>query len=62
MEKKQNMYAYPLRLGVSTYAKIKKLAKENSRSINGQLEFMVRKYLQDYEQENGEIDIASTED
>ncbi len=62
MEKKETMYAYPLRLNTSTYAKIKKLAKENSRSINGQLEFMVKKYLQDYEQENGEIDITSLED
>ena len=62
MEKKEQMYAYPLRLNTETYAKIKVLAKENSRSINGQLEFMVKKYLQDYEQEHGEIDITSLED
>ena len=60
MSKQQT--SYPLRLNPILKSKVKILAKENSRSINGQLEFMVKKYLQDYEQEHGEIDITALED
>ena len=47
--------AYPLRLDETLSKKIKALAKLNDRSFKGQIENILKKYVAEYEQENGEI-------
>ena len=46
---------YPLRLSEPTLSKVKTLAKLNDRSLNGQIENILKKYVAEYEKENGEI-------
>lgn len=46
---------FPLRLDKPVMDKMRLLAKENGRSINKQIEFSLRKYLDAYEKEHGEI-------
>ena len=47
--------AYPLRLDETLSKKIKALAKLNDRSFKGQIEKILKKYVAEYEQKNGEI-------
>lgn len=47
--------AYPLRLDETLAKKIKTLAKLNDRSYKGQIENILKKYVAEYEKENGEI-------
>lgn len=47
--------AYPLRLDETLAKKIKALAKLNDRSYKGQIENILKKYVAEYERENGEI-------
>ncbi len=49
--------AYPLRLDETVAKKVKKLAKLNDRSYKGQIENILKKYISEYEQTNGEIKI-----
>ena len=51
---KQEM-PFPLRLEKPIMDKMRLLAKENGRSINKQIEYSLRKYLDAYEKEQGEI-------
>ncbi len=48
---------YSLRVSEPTFSKIKMLAKLNDRSVNGQIENILKKYVAEYERENGEIEI-----
>lgn len=48
---------YPLRVNETTMSKIKTLAKLNDRSVNGQIENILKKYVAEYERDNGEITI-----
>lgn len=56
MKKQAN--PYPLRIDETLAAKIKYLAKENDRSYKGQIENILKKYVAEYEKENGEIIIS----
>lgn len=47
--------AYPLRLDETLSKKSKALAKLNDRSFKGQIENILKKYVAEYEQKNGEI-------
>lgn len=47
--------AYPLRLDETLSNKSKALAKLNDRSFKGQIENILKKYVAEYEQKNGEI-------
>lgn len=38
--------------------KISKVAKENKRSLNAQLEFLAQNCVKEYESENGEIKVS----
>ena len=58
--KQQN--AYPLRLDPVLQKKIKWLAKQNDRSYRAQIENILKKYVIDYEQEHGIIEIPINED
>ena len=49
--------AYPLRLDVVVSQKVKKLAEINDRSFKGQIENILKLYIQQYESENGAIPI-----
>lgn len=49
---------YPLRIDKNLAEKLKKLAKENKRSYNKQLEFILSEYISDYEKKHGVIEIS----
>ena len=49
---------YPLRLDETLAKKIKTLAQLNDRSYKGQIENILKKYVAEYEEENGEIKVA----
>ena len=46
---------YPLRIDDVLEKKLKKLAKDNDRSYRAQIENILRKFVAEYEQNNGEI-------
>ncbi len=50
---------YPLRLDDTLKKKLQKLAKENDRSFRGQVENILKHYVADYEDKNGEIKVNS---
>ena len=54
--KQQN--AYPLRIDQTLQKKLKVLAKNEDRSYRAQIENILKKYVAQYEKENGEIDIS----
>lgn len=47
-----------LRLDEQTYGKLKTLSEMESRSINNLAEFILKKYLADYEAENGALPVS----
>lgn len=49
--------AYPLRIDETLSKKIKTLARLNDRSYKGQIENILKKYVTDYEKENGTIKV-----
>lgn len=48
---------YPLRIDEELMEKLKYIANENSRSINREIEFAIKKLVKEYEEENN-IDIS----
>ena len=50
---------YPLRVSEPTFSKIRIIAKENNRSVNGQIENILKKFVGEYEKEFGEIVLES---
>lgn len=52
---------YSLRLDRKTMEKIRVLAARERRSINMQLCIAVERYLEEYEQEHGEIPVGNKE-
>lgn len=51
-----------LRINDIDYEKIKIIASNEQRSVNSQLEFMLKQSIKKYELENGEITIANADD
>lgn len=47
-----------LRLPIPMYGKIKKLAEQDSRTVNNLVELILKNYLDDYERQHGEIEPA----
>lgn len=47
-----------LRINEETYAKLKTLSAKENRSINNLVEYIVQKYLDDFEKNNGSIPLA----
>ncbi len=47
--------AFSLRLDLTSYAKIKKIANLENRSINKMIEHLVQREIKNYESLNGEI-------
>ena len=50
-----------LRLEQEILRKVKVIAKRNKRSLNSEVEFIVQEYVQEYEKENGMVEIVSEE-
>lgn len=51
-----------LRLEETLYQKLKTLSKQENRSINNFVEYIVQKYVDDYEKDNGAIAADSFQD
>lgn len=49
---------YMLRMNEELFNKFKYISVENSRSINKEIEFVIKQYVSKYENENGTIDIS----
>lgn len=49
------MYVTQMRLNEITAHKIKIIAKKNRRSMNNMIEFLIERYISDYERINREI-------
>lgn len=49
---------YPLRIDKTLMEKLKVLAAENGRSVNKEIESLVKSAVRAYEQEHGEIAVA----
>lgn len=52
---KKDMKTISLRLHVSLYEKMRYIADSEGRSVNGQIVFAVRQYIQNFEQAHGEV-------
>lgn len=55
----KQMNPYPLRVSEPTFSKLKIVAKENDRSLNGQIENILKAFIANYEKENGTIEIPA---
>lgn len=51
------MKIFSLRIKEDDYEKIQKIAEENDRSMNKQIERIIKNAIKDYEKINGEIKI-----
>lgn len=47
-----------LRINETAYAKLKTLSEMENRSLNNLVEYIIQKYIGDYEKENGAIPLA----
>ena len=47
-----------LRIDEVTYRKLKTISESENRSLNNLVEFVIKKYLSDYEEQNGVVDLA----
>lgn len=47
-----------LRINETTYAKLKTLSVKEKRSINNLVEYIIQKYLDDFEKSNGSIPLS----
>lgn len=47
-----------LRINEQSYQKLKTLCLQENRSINNLIEYIIQKYLETYESENGSIPLA----
>lgn len=48
---------YPLRINKDLMTKVKYIAKDNGRSVNKEIEMVLKRYVADFEQQNGTITI-----
>lgn len=48
---------YPLRIDKATMDKFKVIAKNNGRSVNKEIEFILKNIVYDYEQQHGAISV-----
>ena len=47
-----------LRLNENTYQKLRVLSSQEARSLNNLIEYVLKKYLDDYEAQNGTINVS----
>lgn len=48
---------YPLRIDKTLMAKFKVIANDNGRSVNKEIEVVIKRIITDYEKEHGEIKV-----
>ena len=53
---------YPLRVDKILMEKLKKKTSNSGRSVNKEIEFLMKQAVLQYEKENGAIDISSLEE
>lgn len=54
-------YNFPLRLDDTLREKLRIIANQNSRSLNKEIEFLVKQHVSSYEKEHGEISLPEKE-
>ena len=54
-------YNFPLRLDDVLREKLRLIAEQNSRSLNKEIEFLVKQHVVNYEKEHGEIVLPEKE-
>lgn len=54
-------YNFPLRLDDALREKLRYIAAQNSRSLNKEIEFIVKQHVSNYEKEHGEISLPEKE-
>ena len=54
-------YNFPLRLDDTLREKLRFIAGQNSRSLNREIEFIVKQHVANYEKEHGEIPLPKEE-
>jgi len=54
-------YNFPLRLDDTLREKLRYIADQNSRSLNREIEFLVKQHVSNYEKEHGEILLPAKE-
>lgn len=47
-----------LRIDEETYGKLKTLSEQENRSLNNLAEFIIKKYISDYENQHGSIPVS----
>lgn len=52
---------FSIRIPKESKIKIEEIAKKNSRTLSGQIEFIINNAISDYEKVNGKIDIENKE-
>lgn len=52
---------YTLRINENIHNKLKYIAKEEMRSFNSELEFIMKQYIFEYKKKHGEIENVSVE-
>ena len=52
---------FSLRISVVDYAKLKKLAQKENRSVTNMIDTMIKQKITEYEQEHGEITVTDEE-
>ncbi|MDR2982740.1 MAG: Arc family DNA-binding protein [Puniceicoccales bacterium] len=52
---------YPLRIDPSLMKKLRFMADDNGRSINKEIEVLVKRAVKDYETQNGEITVSPSD-
>ena len=50
---------FTLRLNLTDHAKIKKIAESENRSMTNMIEALIKQKIQQYEKENGEIELTN---
>lgn len=61
MNKSYDRVAFTLRLQEVSYAKLKRIAEQQKRSMNNMMEYLVDQVIFLYEKENGEITLTETD-
>lgn len=59
---KNESKVFSLRIPIETFKKIEVISEANSRSINGEMAFMLKEAIRLYEKKNGEIVVSAQSD
>lgn len=60
-DKKTDRKQVIVRLKTSNYEKLKAVSQKNSRSVSNQIEFLVERYIESYERQNGQLNLFNVQ-